>query len=706
MNRRSTAVLLFIVSFISTSTSYDSYRDYEEQMRNYYDSLYQRSSIKEQPRRDEKSNVELKMPGVHPEKHDSYFCTTLGLDRRNKAYIAGFEPHAEMHTAHHMLLFGCRAPAKMALANEGKFWNCGEMGSGVCGGDGERILYAWGRNAPVLKLPKDVAFEVGGDSGVNYLVLQVHYGKVDNFKANPTLKDYSGVDLQTTSVQPKHLAAIFLLASGGEIPEHEKAWHLDTACHYRDGPELHPFAFRVHAHSLGSVITGYRIRDGKWTLIGKGDPQRPQAFYPIDENKDVKIKSGDSMAARCTYNSMNRDKRTYIGATMADEMCNFYMMYWYDPKENDFRRSVEDSCGFIDQSKLQYPWDSDVPLPGSGPKMEMKRTLEDGPCEPYCNDEKSSLLLEEDSRWQRNNPADQGTGALGQVTAVDTDAQGNVFIFHRASRKWEANSFDSHNIFSSQSHPIPEPTVLKLDPQTGAVVDRWGENMFFMPHGLTIDHHGNTWLTDVAMHQVFKFAPGEKQPSLRLGQQFLPGSDNSHFCKPTDVAVDSEGNFFVADGYCNSRVMKFSPDGKRVLLTITNEKLQGVDPNSFLIPHSLSLDETNRRLFVADRENSRVLVFDSINGNLVREIKGFGERVFAVHYHPEQGGVLHVVNGPFSSGAQGFTYSLNSGTVLQRWKPDLGFKQPHDVTSDGEGSVYVADIESNTVWKFKRRVPN
>ena len=59
------------------------------------------------------------------------------------------------------------------------------------------------------------------------------------------------------------------------------------------------------------------------------------------------------------------------------------------------------------------------------------------PCEPYCYDQKSSLLLEEDNRWLKNKPADQGTGALGQVTAVDTDARGNVFIFHRASRRWE-----------------------------------------------------------------------------------------------------------------------------------------------------------------------------------------------------------------------------------------------------------------------------
>ena len=61
------------------------------------------------------------------------------------------------------------------------------------------------------------------------------------------------------------------------------------------------------------------------------------------------------------------------------------------------------------------------------------------------------------------------------------------------------------------------------------------------------------------------------------------------------------------------------------------------DPAFFQLPHSLSLDEQNRHLFVADRENSRVLVFDSVNGSFVREIKEFGDRVFVAHYNPEQG---------------------------------------------------------------------
>lgn len=70
-----------------------------------------------------------------------------------------------------------------------------------------------------------------------------------------------------------------------------------------------------------------------------------------------------------------------------------------------------------------------------------------------------------------------------------------------------------------------------------------------MPHGLTVDDGGNVWLTDVALHQVFKFPPRETRPSRVFGEAFTSGEDYEHFCKPTDVAVESRtGNFFVADG--------------------------------------------------------------------------------------------------------------------------------------------------------------
>lgn len=98
---------------------------------------------------------------------------------------------------------------------------------------------------------------------------------------------------------------------------------------------------------------------------------------------------------------------------------------------------------------------------------------------------------------------------------------------------------------------------------------------FYLPHGLTVDDRGQLWVTDVGSHQVFKLAPlapptasngtaaaaAAAGPSilLELGRKLQPGSGDDRFCKPTSVAVvPVSGEFFVADGYCNSRIIKFS----------------------------------------------------------------------------------------------------------------------------------------------------
>merc|ERR1712080_61811 len=115
--------------------------------------------------------------------------------------------------------------------------------------------------------------------------------------------------------------------------------------------------------------------------------------------------------------------------------------------------------------------------------------------------------------------------------------------------------------------------------------------------GLTIDGEGNTYVTDVGLHQVMRFPAGKTKPDLVLGVAFVSGTDEKHFCKPTDVAVSERtGDFFVADGYCNSRILKFSSDGKL---------LQIID-GDWTIPHSLALFEESDVLCVANREGQRV----------------------------------------------------------------------------------------------------
>lgn len=359
----------FVVAILCV-TMCIAYEDDEEQFRDFNDILPHRSRPEKWQSRDDSSEiVKLAMPGVHPTKEDTYLCTAVDLHKK-KDYIVAIKPLVNMNTAHHLMVFGCPEPAKHAFASDGEYWVCGEMGSNYCKGSDANILYAWGRNAPELDLPPDTAFEVGGKSDNSYLVLEVHYASADRFLADPTLKDYSGVDVHVTSVRPSQLAAIFVLQPFGDIPPKKEAWHFDIGCRYNDGPVLHPFKFRVHTHGIGTVVVGYRIRDGKWAQIGKMDPQRPQAFYPVDNL--LEIKSGDSIAARCTFNSMQRNRVTHSGLTHSDEMCNFYIMYWYDPKQVKGASSPRDLCKLLDPSNLDFPADSDKLLPNKRLTLAMK----------------------------------------------------------------------------------------------------------------------------------------------------------------------------------------------------------------------------------------------------------------------------------------------------------------------------------------------
>jgi peptidylamidoglycolate lyase len=156
------------------------------------------------------------------------------------------------------------------------------------------------------------------------------------------------------------------------------------------------------------------------------------------------------------------------------------------------------------------------------------------------------------------------------------DPNGNVAIFHRGNRIWGSTTFDNLNKFDPNNGPIAQNTIILLD-KSGKIISEWGKDMFYLPHGLTIDQSGNYWITDVAMHQVFKFDARDvarhaeesqgivPKPSMTLGEAFVPGNDEKRFCKPTAVAVHSNGDFFVSDGYCNSRIIKFNEKGERIL---------------------------------------------------------------------------------------------------------------------------------------------
>ncbi|OTF83477.1 hypothetical protein BLA29_002069 [Euroglyphus maynei] len=185
-----------------------------------------------------------------------------------------------------------------------------------------------------------------------------------------------------------------------------------------------------------------------------------------------------------------------------------------------------------------------------------------------------------------------------------------------------------------------------------------------MPHGLTIDQQNHSiWLTDVAMHQVFRYSLNKsdgkkyrKQPILVLGERFKPGDDDKHFCKPTSVAIDySNGEFYVADGYCNSRVIRFSLDGKYLNhwghKPIITDIQTHPPPNSLNVPHKILLiDQMNgneKLACIADRENGRIECFLAPYGQFRFQIRlpQFNGRLFSIAYS-KRDDVLYAVNGP------------------------------------------------------------
>ena len=121
-------------------------------------------------------------------------------------------------------------------------------------------------------------------------------------------------------------------------------------------------------------------------------------------------------------------------------------------------------------------------------------------------------------------------------------------------------------------------------------------------------------------HQVVKFSPDGKV-LMRLGRAGIAGDGTDTFNQPSDVAVASNGDIFVADGHggkSNARIVKFSPDGKFIKTWGRSGSARG----EFDEPHGIDFDSRGR-LFVADRNNNRIQIFDQ-DGNFLDEWRQFG----------------------------------------------------------------------------------
>lgn len=283
---------------------------------------------------------------------------------------------------------------------------------------------------------------------------------------------------------------------------------------------------------------------------------------------------------------------------------------------------------------------------------------------------------------------------MGEAAGVAVDADGHVLVFHRPGR-----GFDT-----AATELLKEPAVLELDAQDGRLIRSWGANTFLVPHGITVDHANNVFLTDVALQQVFKFSH-DGRLLFSVGEPRVGKWDATHFNQPTDVAIRPDGSFYVSDGYVNSRIAIF--DGRGKWLREWGKK--GAGHGEFSNPHGLTFVTGNTDVIVADRQNSRLQLFDH-SGAFKREWIGAADaattgRVFSVA--TDRDGFLHV-------GIRRADYDTAHTGVLkldQEWNivATVGFDRPgdpvfnavHDLAVGGDGSIYVAETRTKRVVKLR-----
>lgn len=282
---------------------------------------------------------------------------------------------------------------------------------------------------------------------------------------------------------------------------------------------------------------------------------------------------------------------------------------------------------------------------------------------------------------------------LGNPTGLGIDSNNNLVVFHRASRVWQE---------PMPEDKIQENTITIIDKQTGKVLNSWGADLFIMPHGLEIDKENNIWVTDVALHQIFKFS-SDGTLLLTLGKAQVAGNDEEHFNLPTDVAVAEDGSFYVSDGYGNSRVAKFSKDGTYLFEWGKFGNKQG----EFNIPHGIDLDNEGN-VYVADRENNRIQKFDA-QGNFIAVWQNkITEQLYSVTIDNQNDHLFGIdymtVNDTVVKGSDIFRFDLNTNLQIQFGRTgfyDGPISRYHDIQIDDEGSIYVGDILGNKVQKFR-----
>ena len=264
---------------------------------------------------------------------------------------------------------------------------------------------------------------------------------------------------------------------------------------------------------------------------------------------------------------------------------------------------------------------------------------------------------------------------FGPTSGVDVDQKtGNVWVFNRGH------------------YPVMEFN------KNGIMLQAWDENTIRLKsaHGIRVAPDGNIWGVDVGGNLVFKMNQ-EGRTLMVIGNQG-PGTQDSHdgFNRPTVTAFKPNGNILVADGYINSRVMEFTKDGQFVNMF----GKWGIGDGEFNVVHDVVIDKQGR-IYVADRSNARVQVFDQ-DGKFITKWTDIGQP-WGLSYVPKED-AIYMSDGHFNRIIKLNMEGQITGVLSSFGKVPGKVDYPHQIAVDqNDGSIYVAEIKNWRVQKFARQ---
>jgi DNA-binding beta-propeller fold protein YncE len=316
-------------------------------------------------------------------------------------------------------------------------------------------------------------------------------------------------------------------------------------------------------------------------------------------------------------------------------------------------------------------------------------------------------------------PKSMNAGRWGEVIRVHVAADGNIWVFHRCFNT--APPGHATCVGRGDSNP----PILEFDP-SGRLLKSFGAGLFAYPHGFTVDSEGNLWASDVNDEATILGLAAKKAEGAVMGQEVLKlsrdgrvlmmlgkegvsGNGPDAFDRPTGVAIGANGDVFVADGHApnqhnSARVVKFSKDGR--FIKAWGHK--GSAPGDFDEPHDIFVGGSQGRVYVADRGNKRIQVFDQ-EGSFLAAWTQFGapssvfvgkdDSIYVGASFPDptakRGELRGIVVGDAKDGS------------LKAFIPDPADPDKLDVgttasgiAADDTGNIYAADVAAHNLRKY------